>query len=58
MQDLLGLDSTYRMNRPGTARGNWQWRQRYDQPSREIITQFRHVSHLYGRALCIPTKTQ
>ena len=25
-QDLLGLDSRYRMNRPGTASGNWHWR--------------------------------
>jgi 4-alpha-glucanotransferase len=26
MQDLLALDSTSRMNTPGTAAGNWQWR--------------------------------
>ena len=26
LQDLLGLDSTHRMNRPGTADGNWAWR--------------------------------
>ena len=26
MQDILGLDSTARMNKPGTTRGNWQWR--------------------------------
>lgn len=26
MQDLLGLGSGARMNRPGTAEGNWQWR--------------------------------
>ena len=26
VQDLLGLDSTARMNIPGTALGNWQWR--------------------------------
>jgi 4-alpha-glucanotransferase len=25
-QDLLGLDSSARMNRPGRARGNWTWR--------------------------------
>jgi 4-alpha-glucanotransferase len=25
-QDVLGLGSEARMNRPGTARGNWQWR--------------------------------
>jgi len=26
MQDLLGLGSAHRMNRPGTAEGNWGWR--------------------------------
>ncbi|MDE2081070.1 MAG: 4-alpha-glucanotransferase [Burkholderiales bacterium] len=26
MQDLLGLDSAHRMNRPGSLGGNWAWR--------------------------------
>jgi 4-alpha-glucanotransferase len=26
MQDFLSLDSAHRMNRPGVAEGNWQWR--------------------------------
>jgi 4-alpha-glucanotransferase len=26
LQDLLGLGSDHRMNRPGTAQGNWNWR--------------------------------
>jgi 4-alpha-glucanotransferase len=26
MQDLLGLGSAHRMNRPGTGAGNWAWR--------------------------------
>ncbi len=26
MQDILGLDSTHRMNTPGTCDGNWHWR--------------------------------
>ena len=26
LQDILGLDSAARMNIPGTATGNWQWR--------------------------------
>jgi 4-alpha-glucanotransferase len=26
MQDLLGLGSAHRMNRPGTGAGNWTWR--------------------------------
>jgi 4-alpha-glucanotransferase len=31
MQDLLGLDSSARMNSPGTASGNWTWRFGWDQ---------------------------
>lgn len=30
MQDILGLDATARMNIPGTALGNWQWRMAED----------------------------
>jgi 4-alpha-glucanotransferase len=26
LQDVLGLDTTHRMNRPGSAAGNWDWR--------------------------------
>jgi 4-alpha-glucanotransferase len=26
MQDVLGLDSTARMNIPGTVGANWEWR--------------------------------
>jgi 4-alpha-glucanotransferase len=26
VQDLLGLGSDARMNRPATVRGNWRWR--------------------------------
>jgi len=58
LQDLLGLDGKARMNRPGTAQGNWQWRDLPDQRSSQITEQLRHVSHLYGRVLCNPTETQ
>jgi len=58
LQDLLGLDGKARMNRPGTATGNWQWRDLPGQRSREITEQLRYVSHLYGRILCNPTETQ
>ncbi len=57
LQDLLALDAESRMNRPGTAQGNWQWRLGANQLTREITKQFRHVSHLYGRGLCIPAET-
>lgn len=31
LQDILGLGSVARMNRPGTADGNWSWRAERDQ---------------------------
>ena len=56
MQDLLALDGGARMNHPGTATGNWQWRFLPDAIPQEIIIQFRSVTHLYGRLLCNPTE--
>ncbi|HEY5672214.1 MAG TPA: 4-alpha-glucanotransferase [Malonomonas sp.] len=58
LQDLLTLDADSRMNQPGTSTGNWQWRLGRGQLTSEIAVQFRHVSHLYGRVLCIPAETQ
>lgn len=31
MQDILALDSTHRMNTPGTSTGNWHWRFNWQQ---------------------------
>ncbi len=31
LQDVLGLDSSARMNVPGRGRGNWRWRFQWDQ---------------------------
>jgi len=50
MQDLLGLDSRHRMNRPGTAEGNWQWRFSWDQVNDELPARLTHLVALYGRA--------
>lgn len=41
MQDILELDSSYRMNTPGTSTGNWHWRFNWQQLSavqQEYIT--------------------
>ena len=35
LQDLMGLGSAHRMNRPGTAEGNWAWR--FDWPQLEAV---------------------
>jgi 4-alpha-glucanotransferase len=50
MQDLLGLDGGHRMNRPGTANGNWQWRFRWEQVDAELPARLTHLVKLYGRA--------
>jgi 4-alpha-glucanotransferase len=31
LQDVMGLDSHHRMNLPGTAWGNWEWRFTWEQ---------------------------
>jgi 4-alpha-glucanotransferase len=38
-QDLLGLDTTARMNRPGTASGNWGWRLPRPLPAGDALAQ-------------------
>jgi 4-alpha-glucanotransferase len=50
MQDLLGLDGSHRMNRPGTTRGNWQWRFDWDQVPAGLAPRLRALLEEYGRA--------
>jgi 4-alpha-glucanotransferase len=40
-QDVLGLDSAHRLNRPGTGLGNWQWRLRRGQLTEELAARLR-----------------
>jgi len=49
LQDVLGLDSANRMNRPGTAKGNWEWRYQESQLTEEIGQRLRDVTGLYDR---------
>jgi 4-alpha-glucanotransferase len=42
-QDLLGLDSTARLNQPGTAQGNWRWRLRPEILTVELQEQIRSM---------------
>lgn len=55
MQDILGLGKGYRMNTPGTATGNWQWRFRWDQVTDEITERLQQWIHLYGRRVSPPS---
>ena len=52
LQDLLELPSTSRMNCPGTATGNWQWRfaeERFPQLFDSIAPRYRQLHTLYHR---------
>jgi 4-alpha-glucanotransferase len=50
LQDLLGLGSAARMNRPGQPGGNWRWRYTPDMLTEELAHRARTLGALYGRA--------
>ena len=50
MQDVLGLGSEARMNRPGTEQGNWEWRMRpgaFDEAVRDRLAE---LTGIYERS--------
>ena len=49
MQDMLGLGSWARMNRPGEAAGNWRWRMSREQMEEAEWERLRRLGELYGR---------
>jgi 4-alpha-glucanotransferase len=49
MQDLLGLDTSARMNLPGTTQNNWQWRANAAHFTPELAGKLAHLTMLYGR---------
>lgn len=49
VQDLLGLRSEARMNRPGIADGNWGWRLPSGSPDAALAARFRRLVDLTGR---------
>jgi 4-alpha-glucanotransferase len=50
LQDLLGLDNSARMNSPGSAAGNWEWRLARALP-RSLARRLREYTATYGRQL-------
>ena len=50
MQDILGLGSEARMNVPGRAGGNWQWRFEWDQLTQAMVNRLAHITRATGRA--------
>jgi 4-alpha-glucanotransferase len=55
MQDVLGLGSASRMNMPGNAEGNWEWRLRANDTSPKLAKLLGEFSSTYGRVLVVPT---
>ncbi|MGB8931070.1 MAG: 4-alpha-glucanotransferase, partial [Anaeromyxobacteraceae bacterium] len=49
LQDLLGLGSEARMNRPSTASGNWRWRFRDGDLTGALAARLGALTTLYGR---------
>ena len=49
LQDVMGLGSEARMNLPGRADGNWQWRFTWDQLTDDIQARLRKLTAIYGR---------
>lgn len=49
LQDLLGLDSTARFNRPGAPDGNWQWRWEGTDFPPKVVNFLNDLTYLYGR---------
>jgi 4-alpha-glucanotransferase len=48
-QDLLGLPGNARMNLPGTADGNWDWRFTWGTVSRQMSSSLSEMLERYGR---------
>jgi 4-alpha-glucanotransferase len=51
LQDVLGLGSEARMNRPGQASGNWEWRYAAGAFTPAMAKRLGSMVETYGRAL-------
>lgn len=49
MQDFLGLDNNYRMNKPSIAENNWAWRAREEQLNEDLEHKIKKLTELYRR---------
>jgi 4-alpha-glucanotransferase len=50
LQDVLGLGSEHRMNRPGTADGNWRWRFDWPMLGGDTATWLARITTAAGRS--------
>lgn len=53
---VLKLDSWARMNTPGVGEGNWAWRFKASDLSKQLSDRLLETSKLYGRYTPIPEK--
>jgi 4-alpha-glucanotransferase len=49
VQDVLGLDENYRMNTPGTAKGNWRFKLKFSDIDEDKFSQLKDLTDTYGR---------
>jgi 4-alpha-glucanotransferase len=49
LQDILGLNSDCRMNKPATLEGNWKWRLQSSQLTSRVRRRLRDMTILFGR---------
>ena len=49
MQDHLGLDNRYRMNKPSTVGENWKWRLKKGDLTDQLKAEIRGMTRRYGR---------
>ncbi len=49
MQDLLGLGSDARLNRPGTVTGNWSWRLSLPTLTADLAARYGELNQLHNR---------
>lgn len=49
LQDIMGLDSSARMNIPGTQSGNWQWRFTWDMLKKQDKERLEYLTRATGR---------
>ena len=49
VQDFLGLGSEARINTPGVASGNWQWRLKQGVLNNELAERIAKLTKIYSR---------
>ena len=49
MQDILSLDETHRMNKPGTTENNWQWCFKWQQLDENLSVKLNNLLKQYNR---------